>query len=129
VSVAEYKFPVLGLVFLKYVPDIFAAQAEVIRHCIADPASEYYIDDAAIWLWPVSPLQSTRASSQCRPVERLPPAYLFFWTRASMDSIKQKAKGSTFTEVSKSASRPPPRLISGKLRLPEPESLAKKAKV
>lgn len=48
VSAAEYKHPVLGLVFLKYVSDMFAAQAQVIRHRIADPASEYYIDDAAI---------------------------------------------------------------------------------
>lgn len=48
VSAAEYKYPVLGLVFLKYVSDMFAAQAEVIRHRIADPASEYFIDDAAI---------------------------------------------------------------------------------
>jgi type I restriction enzyme M protein len=48
VSAAEYKHPVLGLVFLKYVSDMFAAQAAVIRHRIADPASEYYIDDPAI---------------------------------------------------------------------------------
>lgn len=48
VSAAEYKYPVLGMVFLKYVSDMFAAQAQVIRHRIADPASEYYIDDPAI---------------------------------------------------------------------------------
>ena len=48
VSASEYKHPVLGLVFLKYVSDMFDAQAKVIRHRIADPACEYYIDDAAI---------------------------------------------------------------------------------
>ena len=35
-SAAEYKFPVLGLVFLKYVSDIFEAQREVIRGRLAD---------------------------------------------------------------------------------------------
>jgi type I restriction enzyme S subunit len=40
------------------------------------------------------------------PGGTLPPVYLFFWTRANMDSIKQKANGSTFMEISKSAFRP-----------------------
>ncbi|HCR1715111.1 TPA: type I restriction-modification system subunit M N-terminal domain-containing protein, partial [Pseudomonas aeruginosa] len=31
VSAAEYKYPVLGLVFLKYVSDLYDAQASVIR--------------------------------------------------------------------------------------------------
>ena len=31
VSAAEYKYPVLGLVFLKYVSDMFDAQSAVIR--------------------------------------------------------------------------------------------------
>ena len=48
VSAAEYKHPVLGLVFLKYVSDMFDAQAKVIRDRIAEPSSEYYIDDPAI---------------------------------------------------------------------------------
>ncbi|HEY8587056.1 MAG TPA: class I SAM-dependent DNA methyltransferase [Rhodanobacter sp.] len=48
VSAAEYKYPVLGMVFLKYVSDMFQAQGDVIRHRIADPASEYFIGDAAI---------------------------------------------------------------------------------
>jgi type I restriction enzyme S subunit len=96
----------------------------------------------------------------------LPPSYLLFWACANMDSIKQKANGSTFMEISKSTFRPIrvcvppakvieafvvvvepllrrielnelhkatlaetrdtllPRLISGKLRLPEVEALA-----
>jgi len=45
VSAAQYKYPVLGLVFLKYVSDRFDAQSELIRNRIADPKSDYYIDD------------------------------------------------------------------------------------
>ena len=45
VSAAEYKYPVLGLVFLKYVSDLFDAHAEVIRQRLADPASDIYIED------------------------------------------------------------------------------------
>lgn len=48
VSAAEYKYPVLGLVFLKYVSDLFDAQAQVIHHRVAEPQSEYYIDDPQI---------------------------------------------------------------------------------
>jgi type I restriction enzyme S subunit len=99
------------------------------------------------------------------PGGKLPPSYLLFWTKLSMDAIKQKANGSTFMEISKSAFRPMelvvappqvvsefdligkplldriaenekirrqlveirdtllPRLISGKLRLPEAEKM------
>ncbi|HCR1810071.1 TPA: type I restriction-modification system subunit M N-terminal domain-containing protein, partial [Pseudomonas aeruginosa] len=42
VSAAEYKYPVLGLVFLKYVSDLYDAQAGVIRERLADPSSELY---------------------------------------------------------------------------------------
>jgi type I restriction enzyme S subunit len=105
------------------------------------------------------------------PGGTLPPVYLFFWTRTNMDSIKQKANGSTFMEISKSAFRPIelcvpppelvdafvaiastlmdrieanehhrvsltdlrdtllPRLISGKLRLPEATEAAEAALV
>lgn len=48
VAAAQYKYPVLGLVFLKYVSDLFDAQAQVIRNRVAEPTSEYYIDDAAV---------------------------------------------------------------------------------
>lgn len=47
VSAAEYKYPVLGLVFLKYVSDLFDAQANVIRKRLADPKSDVYIEDDA----------------------------------------------------------------------------------
>lgn len=48
VSAAEYKYPVLGLVFLKYVSDMFDAQAQVIRDRVAEPTAEHYIEDASI---------------------------------------------------------------------------------
>lgn len=48
VSAAEYKYPVLGLVFLKYVSDMFDAQAQVIRDRVAEPTAEHYIEDATI---------------------------------------------------------------------------------
>jgi type I restriction enzyme M protein len=44
-SAAEYKFPVLGLVFLKYVSDIFEAQREVIRVRLADPDSDLFMPE------------------------------------------------------------------------------------
>lgn len=45
VSAAEYKYPVLALVFLKYVSDMFEAQAEVIKKRLSDPASAMYVDE------------------------------------------------------------------------------------
>lgn len=44
-SAAEYKFPVLGLVFLKYVSDIFDAQREVIKNRLADPSSDIFMPE------------------------------------------------------------------------------------
>ena len=45
VSAATYKYPVLGLVFLKYVSDMYDAQSHVIRKRLAEPKSDYYIED------------------------------------------------------------------------------------
>ncbi|AOH35463.1 N-6 DNA methylase [Luteimonas sp. JM171] len=45
VAAATYKYPVLGLVFLKYVSDMFDAQGKRIRKRLADPRAEYYIED------------------------------------------------------------------------------------
>jgi hypothetical protein len=39
VSAAEYKYPVLGLVFLKYVSDLFDSQGSVIRKRLAEQGS------------------------------------------------------------------------------------------
>ncbi|MDN5873096.1 MAG: type I restriction-modification system subunit M [Sinobacteraceae bacterium] len=43
VDAATYKYPVLGLVFLKYISDVFAAQRTVIAGRLADPKSDYYV--------------------------------------------------------------------------------------
>lgn len=48
VAAATYKYPVLGLVFLKYVSDLYDAQAGVIRNRLAEPKSEYYIEDPIV---------------------------------------------------------------------------------
>lgn len=45
------------------------------------------------------------------PGGRLPPLYLYFWCQANMDSIKGRANGSTFMEISKKAFRPIPALL------------------
>lgn len=45
VAAATYKYPVLGLVFLKYVSDMFDAQGRAIRHGVSEPQSPYYVDD------------------------------------------------------------------------------------
>ena len=41
----------------------------------------------------------------------LPPLYMYFWCRQNMDSIKGRANGSTFMEISKKAFRPIPALV------------------
>jgi type I restriction enzyme, S subunit len=41
----------------------------------------------------------------------LPPLYLLFWCRENMESIKGRANGSTFMEISKKAFRPIPALV------------------
>ncbi|MCB0058474.1 MAG: restriction endonuclease subunit S, partial [Caldilineaceae bacterium] len=52
------------------------------------------------------------------PGGQLPSSFLLLWARQNMDVIKQKANGSTFMEISKSAFRPiklvvpPPQPIS-----------------
>lgn len=47
----------------------------------------------------------------------LPPLYMLFWCRENMESIKGRANGSTFMEISKKAFRPIPALI------PAPEAI------
>ena len=42
VSAAEYKYPVLGLVFLKYVSSIFEAQRSAIERSVSEPDSPLY---------------------------------------------------------------------------------------
>lgn len=45
VSAAQYKYPVLGLVFLKYISDVLEAQSDIIRAKLADPSSDVFIED------------------------------------------------------------------------------------
>jgi type I restriction enzyme S subunit len=46
-----------------------------------------------------------------RPGGVLPPLYLYFWCQAHMETIKARANGSTFMEISKKAFRPIPALV------------------
>ena len=48
VDAAEYKHVVLGLIFLKYVSDVFARRREALERLVDDPASDYFMptDDA-----------------------------------------------------------------------------------
>ncbi len=48
VAAATYKYPVLGLVFLKYVSDMFDAQGRAIRHGVGEPQSPYYVDEESM---------------------------------------------------------------------------------
>jgi type I restriction enzyme M protein len=43
---AEYKHLVLGLIFLKYISDTFAARQSELQARFADPADEFYLPDA-----------------------------------------------------------------------------------
>jgi type I restriction enzyme M protein len=42
---AEYKHVVLGLLFLKYIEDAFEERREAIEATVADPGSEYYVEE------------------------------------------------------------------------------------
>ena len=42
---AEYKHVVLGLLFLKYINDAFSERQEQLRSEVADPKSDYYVDE------------------------------------------------------------------------------------
>ena len=45
---AEYKHLVLGLIFVKYVSDTFAARRAELCRRFADPADDYHLDDPAL---------------------------------------------------------------------------------
>jgi type I restriction enzyme M protein len=44
---AEYKHLVLGLIFLKYISDTFAARRAEVAVRLSDPDDEYYYGEAA----------------------------------------------------------------------------------
>lgn len=57
------------------------------------------------------PLAVNQGFIAMKPRGALPPGFLYFWCRANMDAIKQKANGSTFMEISKAAFRPIPLVL------------------
>lgn len=98
VSAAEYKYPVLGLVFLKYVSDLFDAQADVIRKRLADPAADIYIEDA-----------ETRAQVE--------PTFVTDKTFYEADNVFWVPKNAHFGELLSLASTPSfPQLLDGAMR-------------
>ncbi len=46
---AEYKHLVLGLIFVKYISDTFAARRAELGRRFADPKDDYFLDDAALF--------------------------------------------------------------------------------
>jgi len=48
VDAAEYKHLVLGLIFLKYISDTFAARRNELAQRFSDPKDDYYLDDPAL---------------------------------------------------------------------------------
>ncbi|WP_419634646.1 type I restriction-modification system subunit M N-terminal domain-containing protein [Thiolapillus sp.] len=75
VSAAEYKYPVLGLIFLKYVSDLFEAQADVIRQRLADPKSNLYIEDEEIREKNEDSfiIGETNTKTKVKPCQQIPP--------------------------------------------------------
>ena len=63
---AEYKHLVLGLIFVKYISDTFAARRTQLEKRLTNPKDEYFIDDLTpasllrrpirLWLCPTSTL-------------------------------------------------------------------------
>jgi type I restriction enzyme M protein len=49
VDAATYKHIVLGLIFLKYVSDVFERRHAFLEKAVTDPESEYYIPNEASW--------------------------------------------------------------------------------
>ena len=45
---AEYKHLVLGLIFVKYISDTFAARRAELSRRFADPKDDYYLEDARL---------------------------------------------------------------------------------
>ena len=64
-----------------------------------------------------TPLAINQGYIAMPPGGLLPPLYLYFWCRENMETIKGRANGSTFMEISKKAFRPIPALV------PPPEVL------
>ena len=48
IDAAEYKHIVLGLIFLKYISDTFAARRAELEQRFSNPADDYYLDDKTL---------------------------------------------------------------------------------
>ncbi len=48
IDAAEYKHMVLGLIFLKYISDTFAARRAELEQRFTNPADDYYLDDKTL---------------------------------------------------------------------------------
>ncbi len=48
IDAAEYKHMVLGLIFLKYISDTFAARRSELEQRFTNPADDYYLDDKTL---------------------------------------------------------------------------------
>ena len=68
VDAAEYKHVVLGLIFLKYVSDVFADRREALERLVDDPDSDYFMptDEAKRRCWRTATSTPPRACSGCR---------------------------------------------------------------
>jgi len=45
VDPSDYKYPVLGLIFLKYVSEAFAARRVALEKAFSDPSDDLYLKD------------------------------------------------------------------------------------
>jgi type I restriction enzyme M protein len=45
---AEYKHIVLGLIFIKYISDAFSARQDELRAALADPTSDYFVEEGPL---------------------------------------------------------------------------------
>ena len=48
VDPSDYKYPVLGLIFLKYVSESFVTRQSELSEAFADPANEFYLEDESL---------------------------------------------------------------------------------
>ena len=67
VDAAEYKHVVLGLIFLKYVSDVFARRREALERLVEDPESDYFMptDEPKRRCWRTETSTPRRACSGC----------------------------------------------------------------
>ena len=89
---AEYKHVVLGLLFLKYIDDAFEERRDALRAAVADPRSDYFVDDPAERDAELAELQEERGEYAAEGV---------FWVprQARWTSIRAQARQATIGKV------------------------------